>query len=144
MVYALLAITGLLLALIALATATSQRHRYLVPKLPSGSLRAPAKDQLERLLRSGRYRGVTVTTRCQAAMAYADREYRFDEAPALPVSGCDSPICECGYTGLLERRVLRDRRSGNDRRAARRDDSTDRRKNRNRRKHPETQWVASH
>jgi hypothetical protein len=141
MVYALTAVLGLVLALLALLAVSSRHKRQLIPRMPTGNLRPAPRDQLERLLRSGRYRGVRVESRCVAAQDIAGREFRFDQAPALPVSGCDATVCECGYTGLPERRVIRDRRSGRDRRSAPRAGTRDRRQLGNRRTSPESQWI---
>lgn len=135
MVYALLAVSALFLAMLALTAASSQRQRFLVPRMPAGTLRSPRAAQLDSLQRSGRYRGVGIETRCRAAMEFSGREFDFADAPMLPVPGCDAAVCECGYVGLPERRAMRDRRSGTDRREARRKGSHDRRSGRNRR-HP--------
>jgi hypothetical protein len=66
-------------------------------------------------------------------MRLAGQEFRFDDAPLLPVPGCDAAVCECGYIGLPERRAVRDRRSGVDRRETRRPGSHDRRSGSSRR-----------
>jgi hypothetical protein len=66
-------------------------------------------------------------------MRLADREFRFDDAPLLPVTGCDAAVCECGYIGLPERRAVHDRRSGVERRETRRPGSHDRRSGNSRR-----------
>lgn len=136
MVYALLAVFGLALAMIALLAASPQRQRFVVPRMPIGTLRSPRAAQLDSLQRSGHFRGVRIETRCRAAMTYAGREFRFADAPLLPVPGCDAAVCECGYVGLPERRAMRDRRSGDDRRKSDRSGSHDRRSGRGRRQAP--------
>jgi len=136
MVYALLAVLGFSLALMALVAASSQRHRFLVPRMPTGTLRSPPAEQLESLKRSGNFRGVSIETRCRAAMKLAGREFDFADAPLLPVTGCDAAVCQCGYIGLPERRAVHDRRSGTDRRKAQRNGANDRRSGRNRRQQP--------
>jgi hypothetical protein len=52
---------------------------------------------------------------CEAARAILDKQFPFDEAPEMPLEGCDSPTCTCLFKGLLDRRKLH-RRTGSDRR----------------------------
>lgn len=79
----------------------------------SGNAKA---GSLKKLRDSGNYWGVTLQNgKCAAVRRCLGRQYRFEEAPALPVSGCKALRCSCTYRGLPERRkrqrrVLRDRR----------------------------------
>jgi hypothetical protein len=136
MLYAMLATFGVALAILGYVSLTSQHYRRLVPRLPSGELRLPPRHHLASLQHSGRYRGVAVTTHCRAAGRLHGHEFAFDQAPALPVTGCDAPVCRCRYLGLPERRHGTDRRCGIERRAGARIDSSDRRQAPDRRQRP--------
>lgn len=128
MLYAMLATVGVALAVLGYVSLTSQHYRRLVPRLPSGELRLPPRHHLASLQHSGRYRGVSVSTHCRAAGSLRGREFAFEQAPDLPVTGCDAPVCRCRYRGLPERRQGTDRRSGIERRANARADGADRRR----------------
>lgn len=41
---------------------------------------------------------------CEAARALMENTYSMDEAPELPVQGCDSAACTCIFKGLLNKR----------------------------------------
>lgn len=41
---------------------------------------------------------------CEAARALMENTYRMDEAPDLPLEGCDCATCTCVFKGLLNRR----------------------------------------
>ena len=83
------------------------------PGRRSGNSKAAA---LKKLRDSGDYRGVTIQHgKCAAVGHCLGRQYRFEEAPALPVSGCKALHCPCSYHGLRERRK-RERRLARDRR----------------------------
>jgi hypothetical protein len=127
MAYVLPAVAGLALAMLAILFAASSHHKRLVPRRPTMSPRLSPDSYLESLRSSGQYRGVRVETRCLAASHLSDKEYPLDDAPRIPVPGCEASACECGYAGLPERRMNRERRSGMERRAARRSGSQDRR-----------------
>jgi hypothetical protein len=72
---------------------------------------------------------------CAAANALHGRIYANDDAPPLPLSGCNCTLCECHYVDLSERRSQNERRSGHERRTAFRfDTKQDRRAEMNRRK----------
>ena len=72
---------------------------------------------------------------CESARALLGRKYAFDEAPALPLPGCDSAMCTCQFNGLKERRGTL-RRTHDDRRDEIRFDKErpERRARRNRRR----------
>lgn len=137
MMYAMLATVGVVLAVLGYLSLTSQQYRRLVPRLTSGQLYTPPRHHLARLQQTGRFRGVGVTTNCRAAAHLRGREFPFDQAPALPVSGCDAPTCRCSYRGLPERRQGIERRSGIDRRSTPRADGNERRILATRRRPPE-------
>jgi hypothetical protein len=72
---------------------------------------------LEKLRSSNFFWGVRIEhPGCPAAQKLQDRHYTFDEAPALPVPGCDSAHCTCQFKGLRERRSRDDQRTQEDRR----------------------------
>ncbi|MGD2137945.1 MAG: hypothetical protein PVJ66_01710 [Gammaproteobacteria bacterium] len=98
---------------------------------------APAKPGgIEKLKCNALFWGVQMDhPGCEAARAIMDKQYPFDEAPEMPLEGCDSPTCTCLFKGLLDRRKL-SRRSGSDRRNEIRfgDKGTDRRSRKDRRR----------
>jgi len=134
MTYILVASIGMLLALFAVLIGATQRHRHTFPRLPERPHRPRHSVDLARLERSGGFRGVRIDSRCPATASLAKREFPFGAVPSLPVPGCDAPYCECAYAGLPERRSLRDRRSGSDRRSVVRAQGQERRSQRSRRR----------
>ncbi len=142
MAYGLLTLVVVLAALLLLFLAISRRQRKLNPKLPQKPVRLSPEAQLLKLQNAGSFRGVRVESHCRASSHLVGREFSFDTAPNLPVSGCDTAICECGYAGLPERRRLGERRSGRDRRVSLRLESEDRRSERPRRKGDINTWAA--
>jgi len=70
--------------------------------------RQPANKKssaLKKLRRTGIYRGVAVRPgKCAAARRSSGNSYGFDEAPPLPLAGCNALRCTCNYHGLLEHR----------------------------------------
>lgn len=74
---------------------------------------------------------------CMAAKELADRRFKFDEAPHLPLTECTCKFdCRCSYKLLEERRSGKERREGFDRRPVVRydPDNPPRRSGRDRRK----------
>lgn len=69
---------------------------------------APPDVQLARIRRDGNFWGVMVRFApgqgCAAVQAIRDTRYPLERVPNLPLRGCDSLQCRCGYTGLKERR----------------------------------------
>lgn len=62
-----------------------------------------------------RFHGVTVRPGlvcCQAAQALTGRRFLSQEAPALPLPGCDQKTCQCAYSHFRDRRDGEDRRAG--------------------------------
>ncbi|MDI6750314.1 MAG: hypothetical protein ACOY6N_05865 [Pseudomonadota bacterium] len=78
---------------------------------------------------------------CLAAKELADRRFKFDEAPHLPLADCTCKFdCRCSYKLLEERRSGKERREGFDRRPVVRydPDNPPRRSGRDRRKGKDT------
>lgn len=48
---------------------------------------------------------------CAAAKSLTGHRFLANEAPRLPLSGCDAEICECRFTHHKDRRSGKDRRS---------------------------------
>jgi hypothetical protein len=72
---------------------------------------------LDKLRNSKMFWGVHIDhAGCRAAQALQSQHYTFDEAPELPVPGCDSAHCTCQFKGLRERRS-KVRRTHEDRRS---------------------------
>jgi hypothetical protein len=53
---------------------------------------------------------------CEAAQALLGQQFPFDEAPKLPLEGCNSANCTCQFKGLTDRRKMV-RRQQEDRRS---------------------------
>lgn len=71
---------------------------------------------LEKLKSSNFFWGVKIDhAGCPAAQRLQSKQFSFDEAPELPVPGCDSARCTCQFKGLRDRRS-RVRRNHEDRR----------------------------
>ncbi len=83
---------------------------------------------------------------CEAMREMAGRCYPIENAPPLPIPGCDLTICQCRYEYLPERRANPERRSGLDRRSAIRFDTAcpDRRSGEDRRAgNNQWKWAQS-
>jgi len=62
-----------------------------------------------------RFHGVSVRPAlvcCTAVQALAGQRFLSDEAPALPLPGCDQASCQCAYAHHRDRRDGEDRRVG--------------------------------
>jgi hypothetical protein len=73
---------------------------------------------------------------CEAAQALLGQQFPFDEAPRLPLEGCNSANCTCQFKGLKDRRKMV-RRQQEDRRESLRFDKDrppDRRSRKDRRR----------
>ncbi len=73
---------------------------------------------------------------CEASRELLGKQFTFDEAPQLPLEGCNSANCTCQFKGLKDRRSMA-RRQQDDRRAALRFDKDrppDRRSRKDRRR----------
>ncbi len=74
-------------------------------------------NQLDSLFQTGRFYGVQLhKSSCKACSQLAGRVFSFNNAPKLPLDGCDSAVCNCEYLGVVDPRRTIDRRSGGDRR----------------------------
>ena len=81
----------------------STKRRHVHP-LPAGAVAKPGG--LDKLRNNKMFWGVRIgNAGCAAALALKERQYSFDEAPELPVPGCDSAHCTCQFMGLRERRT---------------------------------------
>ena len=81
--------------------------------------RPSAEEQLQKLLRCGRFFGVQIhCSSCRVCSRLAGRRFTFEDAPRFPLRGCDAAQCSCEYLGVVDPRKNRDRRSGVDRRNA--------------------------
>jgi hypothetical protein len=91
---------------------------------------------LEKLKANSMFWGVEIgQAGCQAAQALLGRQYTFDEAPQLPLQGCDSAMCSCQYKGLKDHRSKHRRKSGERRVEVRFDnENPDRRSRKDRRR----------
>ncbi|MEZ5541138.1 MAG: hypothetical protein R3F42_03750 [Pseudomonadota bacterium] len=76
----------------------------------------PRPGGIDKLKDNKQFWGVELAqTGCMAARDLQGRKFTFDEAPALPLAGCDSAACTCQFRGMPERR-MRIRRTHPDRR----------------------------
>jgi hypothetical protein len=76
--------------------------------------RGMASEARARQRVAGRYQAVSVVSRtraCPAANEIDGRRFLADDAPLLPVPGCDSAKCNCRYARHGDRRRRGDRRS---------------------------------
>jgi hypothetical protein len=90
---------------------------------PHGIPRDP-KVHLQELQRCGEYWAVMLRLppegACDAAQALRKQVFDLYRVPSLPLAGCSSQTCKCGYSGLKDRRrrdvlppgLERDRRAG--------------------------------
>lgn len=113
------ALWGLLGSRRAVGPVRADRNKASRRKIP----RNP-RTHLQELRRSGEYWAIMLRLpqegACEAAQAIRKQVFDLYRAPSLPLSGCSSESCKCGYSGLKNRRrrdVLpsdldRDRRAG--------------------------------
>jgi hypothetical protein len=95
----------------------SHRHKPKHPEVEDEFVGMSGKQKaLAKLRHSGQFWGVEIVQEgCKASMALAGKHFAFEEAPALPLEGCEARICTCQYKGLKEhrrthRRTQKDRR----------------------------------
>ena len=95
-----------------------------------------APGGLEKLKSNPLFWGVEIgQAGCEAAQTLLGRQYTFDEAPQLPVTGCDSAMCTCQYKGLKDHRSDHRRKTGDQRVEVRFDNKNpDRRSRKDRRR----------
>jgi len=107
----LLLIIGVLAGLIWLMRNARTPRRHSTPAGKSSGSAGPAHGggskalELEKLRQNKLFWGVEIKQAgCAAARTIAGNEFQFDEAPALPLEGCDAAMCSCAYIGLKEKR----------------------------------------
>ncbi len=94
-------IAGMIWMLRAQQTAKPRRGHHV-----SASATIAKPGGLEKLKSSNFFWGVKIDhPGCPAAQKLQDRHFTFDEAPELPVPGCDSSDCTCQFKGLRDRRT---------------------------------------
>ena len=142
--YTLLALAGVIgaLVVISLYLIKARRPQQTPKKIPKKTIQLSPTAQLDKLKETESFWGVTVESRCSESSSLAGVSFPFQTAPRLPVQGCPEVVCRCSFIGLPERRQLRDRRSGQDRRGLIRVDSVDRRSRRPRREADLISWQA--
>ena len=99
--------------------------------------RAPSKPGgLDKLESNKMFSGVEIgQAACEAAQILLGQQYTFDEAPQLPLAGCDSAMCTCQYKGLKDHRGDHRRKRGEQRVEVRFDNKNpDRRSRKDRRR----------
>lgn len=83
---------------------------------PAGRIQLPAKGPAGLNRKQARkFHGVSVKPgrqACKAAQDLVGQRFLPDEAPAMPLPGCDQAKCHCGYGHHGDRRDKEDRRSG--------------------------------
>ncbi|MEO8224593.1 MAG: hypothetical protein ABI661_07285 [Gammaproteobacteria bacterium] len=90
------------------------RQGQPVPGSPLSAGAAPAPVNLKRQL-ARKFHGITVKPGprpCAAVQALASQRFLPEEAPQMPLAGCDQAACQCGYAHHSDRRDREDRRSG--------------------------------
>ena len=92
-------------------------HQHKRPEVEDEFVGLSTKAKaLEKLSHSGQFWGVEILQGgCKASTALAGKQFTFNDAPALPLEGCEAHICPCQYKGLKERRSTH-RRTQEDRR----------------------------
>jgi hypothetical protein len=132
-------IVGLVWALRKQGGGTSLRNRLLGRGSGSQVRATPATRPggMEKLRNNPLFWGVEMgQPGCEAAQALLGQQFTFDEAPQLPLEGCNSANCTCQFKGLKDRRKFV-RRQQEDRRATLRFDKDrppDRRSRKDRRR----------
>ena len=122
---------------------TRQHHSRPLDDVKSIAGAKSKAQELDRLRHSRQFWGVVIRhPGCEAARKLTDRNFSFEEAPALPLEGCTAAQCSCLYEGLKEHRSTH-RRTQQDRRENIRfnADKPDRRKLKDRRRHFD-QWKG--
>ncbi len=131
-------IAGLVWALRRRGGSTGLKSRLLGRASRGGAGDAAAKPGgIEKLRDNPMFWGVEMgQPGCEAAQALLGQQFPFDEAPQLPLEGCNSANCTCQFKGLKDRRTHA-RRQQEDRREALRFDKDrppDRRSRKDRRR----------
>jgi hypothetical protein len=111
---------ALVLGLLWAVRRKKSRERAIQTQAAASST-APEADRLGYLKRSGLYWGVTIQARegrpcCTQVKELLGQTFSLDQAPRLPLPGCDLD-CQCHYQPLLEHRDGKVRRLHHDRRS---------------------------
>lgn len=80
---------------------------------PPGST-APRREPLRKAI-ARRFHGISIREglhSCPAVQALRGQRFLSDEAPALPLAGCNQEACQCAYAHHRDRRDGDDRRVG--------------------------------
>jgi hypothetical protein len=103
--------------LIASLTALAMLAAIVLTGIRRGTGSRDKSGELQKLRSSGHYWGVRIQPgKCSAIRHFAGRRFSFDEAPDLPLPGCETWRCSCTYIGVPElrreeRRIYKDRRN---------------------------------
>jgi hypothetical protein len=131
-------ITGLVWMLRRQGGSTAPRTRLLSRGSTPGKHSAAASKPggLEKLRDNPMFWGVEMgQPGCEAAQAILGQQFTFDEAPPLPLEGCNSASCTCQFKGLKDRRTWARRQQEDRRNSVRFDkDRPDRRSRKDRRR----------
>jgi len=102
----------------------------------TGSVAAAKPGGLDKLLDNPMFWGVEMgQPGCEAARELMGQQFAFDDAPQLPLEGCDSANCTCQFKGLKNRRNWARRQQEDRRKSIRFDkDRPDRRSRKDRRR----------
>lgn len=93
-------------------TAVAPARRPLRPSTPVSA--GPVGGGLKRRL-ARQFHGISVKCGphpCQAIGALRGQRFLPEEAPTLPLAGCDQDKCQCAYSHHRDRRDAEDRRAG--------------------------------
>jgi hypothetical protein len=133
--FLILLIVAVLVGMIWLWRSQQTPHRRR--RLSRQTAATPARPGgLDKLQKNEMFWGVEISQAgCESARALLGRQYTFDEAPELPLPGCESAACTCQFNGLKDHRG-KPRRTREDRRNDIRfdKDRPERRSRRNRRR----------
>jgi len=108
LVLLIVVIVGLVWALRRRGGTTGLRSRLVPQRLgKQASNNAAAKPGgIKKLRDNPMFWGVEMgQPGCEAAQALLGQQFPFDEAPQLPLEGCNSANCTCEFKGLKERRT---------------------------------------
>jgi hypothetical protein len=131
-------ITGLIWMLRSQISSTAPRNRLLSRGSTPGKRGSASTSPggLEKLRDNPVFWGVEMgQPGCEAAQAILGQQFTFDEAPQLPLEGCNSANCTCQFKGLKDRRTWARRQQEDRRNSIRFDkDRPDRRSRKDRRR----------
>lgn len=94
--------------------AAPRRAATPAPARPQVPAQIPVSGGLKRRL-ARRFHGISLKAGphpCQTVQGLSGQRFLPEEAPALPLAGCDQKKCQCAYSHHGDRRDEEDRRSG--------------------------------